>query len=216
LALASWGARADDKAAKELALEIFVKLHEEARTTDLTRLRMSRESNAAHSVGNWCHGVAGYLWCMLHSFGDDARLIKEIDWAANVLQEAATVGTPTYCHGLAGQLELWRMLEEVPRWRAVAATYAAKAVRALRALHHRVDNLAVWCSDDPAITTPDLWIGFLGPATALALHAARVNGALLSSRWLRSCANFGRKQSRDQGSIDFTPCRSTPAALGTG
>jgi len=168
------------------ARESYHFLFKNGRVKAENALKMTRDSNRAHAVGNWCHGVAGYLWSMLQGLGDDPDLREEIDWAVGVVRDSPAAATPTYCHGLAGRLELWRMVAAMPRFREMALGQAAKTVRALRLLHHKVDGLVAWCSDDPEITTPDLWIGFLGPASALAMHAAGVEAPLLSRAWLSS------------------------------
>jgi hypothetical protein len=168
------------------ARNTFHSLYASGRTADNRALRITRDSPRAHAAGNWCHGVAGYLWAILQGLDDDPDLREEIDWAVGVVCNSPAAATPTYCHGLAGRLELWRMLAAIPRYREMAIAQAGKTVRALRLLHHKLDGRIAWCSDDPQITTPDLWIGFLGPATALALHAANVDAALLSQTWLSS------------------------------
>jgi hypothetical protein len=188
MALALWARRTGDRELERLALDTFVELHAQGRTSSGTALRLTRGSEQAHAAGNWCHGVAGYLWCMVQAFGDDERLRRQIDWAVDVLDRTPVGATPTYCHGLAGRLELWRMLAGIPRFTPLAVAQASRTARALRHLHHKRDGSVAWCSDDPAITTPDLWIGFLGPATAMALHAAGARPALLSPAWLGWCA----------------------------
>ncbi len=50
------------------------------------------------------------------------------------------------------------------------------------------EGRCAWTSDDPAIVTPDLWVGFLGPASALARHAAGLRDALLSPAGLARIA----------------------------
>jgi class IV lanthipeptide synthase len=166
------------------AIVAFQDIYQTGRTANGGALRMRRDSDRAHAVGNWCHGVAGYLWSILQGVGDHPGLREEIDWAVTVLRNSMAAATPTYCHGLAGRLETWRMIAAIPRHRETALLQAGKTARALRVLHDEVDGKACWCSDDPQITTPDLWIGFLGPAAALAMHAAGVNSALLSAEWI--------------------------------
>lgn len=198
LALAAYGRAANEPAATDLARETFAALHRAGRTK-AGALRMTLQSERHHAVGNWCHGVAGYLWSILQGLGDDPALRGEIDWAVECLRGAPSAGTPTYCHGLAGRLELWRMLRGVPRFEALAEAQAGKVVRALKILHQQFDGHCVWTSDDPAVVTPDLWIGFLGPATALALHVAESRGALLSPDWLATCAGAARSQQTTKG-----------------
>jgi lantibiotic modifying enzyme len=188
MALACWGSRTGDQVCLDRALDTFRRIHASGRTSDGRAVRMTLDADRAHAVGTWCHGVAGYLWCMVNACGDHPLLRREIDWAVDAVCDSMTVGTPTYCHGLAGRLELWRMLGGLPRFRDLAASQAGKTVRALRLTHQKAEGRAAWCSDDPAIVTPDLWIGFLGPATALALHVRAERAALLSGQWLARCA----------------------------
>ncbi|HQR48897.1 MAG TPA: lanthionine synthetase LanC family protein [Steroidobacteraceae bacterium] len=184
MALACWGRRRRDQECVDTAREAFRRIARAGRTSDGLALRMRANGTGRHAVGNWCHGVAGWLWCVLQGLGDDDTLRAEIDWAVDSLRDATSTGTPTYCHGLAGQLELWRMLRGVPRHGALADARAGKVARALRIVHHERDGHCAWISDDPDVVTPDLWIGFLGPATALALHAIGSNAPLLSAEWL--------------------------------
>ena len=188
MALACWGRQTGDRRSVEEAIDVFQQIFAKGRTADGSALRMTLDSEKAHAVANWCHGVAGYLWCIVQAFGDSPALRDEIDWAVGVIRNSMTVGTPTYCHGLAGRLELWNMLAGIPRHRELAIAQAGKTVRALRLVHHRVHGKASWCSDDPEVSTPDLWVGFLGPASALALHVAQMRDPLLSGRWLSVCA----------------------------
>jgi hypothetical protein len=60
---------------------------------------------------------------------------------------------------------------------------------ALRCAHSKRGGNCLWVSDDPDVITPDLWVGFLGPATALALHASGSPWPLLSAEWLTTCSN---------------------------
>ncbi len=188
MALACWGRWAGDETCMDTARAAFRGIAARGRTEDGSALRIAIGDDRHHAVGNWCHGVAGYLWAILQGLGDDPALTAEIDWAVDCLGDAMAVGTPTYCHGLAGQLETWRMLGAIPRHRGRARARAGKTARALRILHHKADGSCAWISDDPGVTTPDLWIGFLGPATALALHLSDSPWPLLSGAWLARCA----------------------------
>jgi serine/threonine protein kinase len=210
MALGCWGQRTGDQEAVNLALETFHQLFLRGRSKDCSGLRMTADSEDCHAVGTWCHGVAGYLWSILQSFGDHPKLQTEIDWAVAVLRNSMTAGTSTYCHGLAGRLELWRMLRGFPRFQDLAAAQAGKTAQALRLLHHKREEKACWRSDDPLITTPDLWIGFLGPATALALHAENSNLPLCSGAWLAACAN-----ATSDGAIGKREIRSEPQSIKT-
>lgn len=180
LALAAWGRAAGVPAAIDEARETWRAIVRHACTADGRALRIGPRENRHHAVGNWCHGVAGLLWTMLNGVGDDPSLRGEIDWAVASLAVAPATGTATWCHGLAGQLELWQMLRTVPRHARLAHERARCCARALQCLQLQHDVGQVWASDDPSIVTPDLWIGFLGPATALALFSANVQDAMFS------------------------------------
>jgi hypothetical protein len=80
------------------------------------------------------------------------------------------------------------MLERHSRWTAIAAQRADRAAAALRLMARRQNGLCVWGAEDPDIITPDLWVGYLGPATALALHGRGIQHSILSSSWLSACA----------------------------
>ena len=188
LALASWGRARGCAGTTERAREVFRCLAREGRSADGTCLLMGPGEVRHHSPGNWCHGTAGYLWALLNGLGDDPALRTEIDWAVTTLSASSSTGTSTYCHGLAGQLEIWHMLETVPRFQTFAHDRARKVARALRITHVKVGTRCAWLSDDREVITPDLWIGFLGPASALAKHSAGVGDALLSVSWLAACA----------------------------
>jgi hypothetical protein len=188
MALAQWGRHAARQDALDLSMDVFHSVYAHGRTQEGEALRFSPGGCKAHAPDTWCHGVAGFLWCVLQAFGDHPGLREEIDWAIESVSDCPAAGTPTYCHGLAGRLELWRMLGGFARRRAVARAQAEKCARALRLAHQKVDGRITWCSDDPSIITPDLWIGFLGPATALALHRAGAADALLSGCWLARAA----------------------------
>jgi hypothetical protein len=126
---------------------------------------------------------------MLLALGDDRRLGPAIDWCLEKCAAAKSSGNPVYCHGMAGELELWRLIGKYPRLAGGAASRADRAASGLRFQLRREGGLSVWGAEDPEIITPDLWVGFLGPATALALYARGVSDPLLSGDWLRSCAS---------------------------
>jgi serine/threonine protein kinase len=189
--LAMWGKRVGCQPAVKLALETFSSIYIKARSADgssLQRALGSKNSSPAAN-GTWCHGTAGYLWSILQSFGDHPALREQIDWATHIFASVNPLGNVTYCHGLSGQLELWRMLQSIPRYQELAKHRSAKVAATLRLLHQRIEGQCIWCSEKPDVITPDLWIGFLAPASALAIYTTNRKDALLSSTWLRTCAD---------------------------
>jgi hypothetical protein len=192
MALAIWGRMARRPVAVDLALETFERLYRNGRIGEGATLRRSvDEASSGAPVLSWCHGIAGYLWCMMLAFGDDRRLAPAIDWSLERCAGTKALASPVYCHGTAGELELWRLIAEHPRHAMCARSRADRAAGVLRLVSFRERECCVWGSEDPEVIKPDLWVGFLGPATALALYARKCSHALLSPSWLRSCA-FGK------------------------
>jgi serine/threonine protein kinase len=74
LALASWGRAAGDEHLTNLARETFQAIVRHGRTADGRALRVEAAKAEHHAVGNWCHGVAGYLWSIWNGLGDDPSL----------------------------------------------------------------------------------------------------------------------------------------------
>ena len=110
---------------------------------------------------------------MLQAFGDDRELRKPIDWSMQALTDCPVLDNAGYCHGMAGQVELWSALARVgvP---TIARRRAALAVRLMEHLGGSIDNSWSWPGeqgpdDDPPRLRPDLWTGMLGPACATAL-----------------------------------------------
>jgi hypothetical protein len=184
LSLAVWGHHAGCARSLDLARETFLRLFESGRTSDGGALRYKLGLDGGASGGTWCHGSAGYLWCMLHAFGDHPSLRAPIDWAVRALSDTPLLATPGYCHGMAGQLDVWSLLAEYPRLADIAGRRAALAVQLLEQLGGRVDNGWAWPADEPDQIRPALWTGTLGPACALALFQKGQGDTLFSRRTL--------------------------------
>jgi hypothetical protein len=187
MALGVWGQRCSDPNAVAVALDAFRGLYANGRTPGGEGLRMTLGGEPTQP-GVWCHGATGYLWCILQSFGDRPELRHAIDWAVQSLLTAPPIADTTYCHGVSGQLETWRTLHSIDRYRAVAAERVALLTAVLLTLRQRRNGLTVWSSEDPTVTTPDLWVGFLAPATAIAVSLSGFDAAVISSSWLRLVA----------------------------
>ncbi|QDT85312.1 Serine/threonine-protein kinase PknL [Gimesia chilikensis] len=199
LAFGALGRQTDDDRLTEQAIDTFYRLARFGKNERGDALKTIVDQGGQYATGAWCHGVAGYLWCILQSVGDHEALRTEIDWAVERLTDSPAVGTPTYCHGLAGQLELWMMLRELPRFQDLAAQRAHRVSKALQILCDENGATCAWVSDDPEVTTPDLWVGFSGPASALAKYSAQITSPLLSGGWLKVCS--ASVENRDFDSI---------------
>jgi len=186
LSLAEWSKCAPDDHARGVALDVFSRLFANGRTADGGLMRSLDTTPTEDRL--WCHGAAGYLWSLLVGVGDDPLLRDAVDWSAKRFFSSSILTSPVYCHGLAGQLDLCRLLEAIERFTARAQERAALIVGTLRLLAERRSGDVVWMSEEPETITPDLWVGFLGPAVALARHAAMAEGSMFSPGWFIACS----------------------------
>ncbi|WP_437113680.1 lanthionine synthetase LanC family protein [Streptomyces roseoverticillatus] len=232
MALGVWGRATGCTASSGLAEEAMYRLAEHAVTDDGTGRAALRwtTSGGTRPTHHWCHGLAGYLWCHLQlSAGagaggeEPARLDRTVEAFENAMP---ALDNPTMCHGLAGELENWRMLRTLPRHHDRATEWIRHLTDDLRLLHLTRDGDTMWPSEDPSVVTPDLWVGFLGPAAQLALAASGSADAMLSPAWLRRCSvppegtrstsdvpafGPGRKEGK-RGSRKITPSAGTGEA----
>jgi len=169
MSLAVWGRDSGCARSLKLAHDTFLRLFQSGRTSDQRELLYKLNAESGTKCGTWCHGSAGYLWCMLQAFGDDAALRMPIDWALRALVDVPLLANPGYCHGMAGQLDLWCLLARYPRLAEIARPRAALAAQLTEQLGFRTDNAWAWPADEPDQIRPNLWSGTLGPACALAL-----------------------------------------------
>jgi len=169
MSLGIWGRETGCAQSLELSRETFLRLYENGRTSDRLQLRYQLNSESGTSAGTWCHGAAGYLWSILQTFGDHPSLRNPIDWAFRAFVEVPLLGNASYCHGMAGQLDLWNMLARHQRFSRIATYRAALAARLLEHIGFRFNNSWAWPWDGSGQIRSDLWTGALGPACALAL-----------------------------------------------
>ena len=202
-ALGYWARRTGDHDAAAVSVATLKALaRREMDTASEQGMRMRLDSDQRHAPGNWCHGTAGFLWSLLAGPGADYELTEEIDWAVASLAELPVIATPTYCHGLAGQLELWQMVSAMERHQTLSTDRIGRLAASLDFMRIGTDGQGVWISDDPSIVTPDLWVGFMGPAAALALAMQGEKRTLLDGGLLRDAAarcGKGRSGGSDDG-----------------
>jgi hypothetical protein len=189
LALACWGRWANDSAALSMALETFQRLHRSGLDdTGQTLMRTVEARPAKAPILSWCHGVAGYLWCMLLAFGADSRIADATEWCLERCARTWHIGCPVICHGIAGELELWRIVGGFSKWSSSAGLRADRAAGILRLQLLRQQGKPCWASEEPQSIRPDLWVGSLGASTQLAMYAKGSPHSLLSIEWLSEVA----------------------------
>jgi Lanthionine synthetase C-like protein/Protein kinase domain len=189
-AIGYWARVTGDSKADAVAISTLKALAKpEMRVLGEQGMPMRLGSDGSHAPGNWCHGTAGFLWALLAGPGPRADLSAELDWAVASLAPLPAIATPTYCHGLAGQLELWQMISAIDRYAGLAAEKIGRIAGGLDLLRHDDGERRIWISDDPSIVTPDLWVGFMGPASALALAVEGQRRTILDGGLLADTAD---------------------------
>lgn len=206
LGLSAWADLVGDEGveAGQLAHQVYVSVYNHALAGGQSNTPETVEGSY-RPAQYWCHGAAGFLWCLLQSFPNDPKLRPAIIWAMTALREKSMdVDLPSMCHGLAGMLELWSMIRQ---WsishnleaeeRAGSDICNAIAFN-LRCVEQSVGRARIWSAEDPAEFTPDLWVGFLGPVVALDRYARNQLDSMLSSTALVQLATPSLKGNRDE------------------
>ncbi len=189
--LGEWARATGEQQYDDLARRCLLSIYFYMQSTGAGSPRFERRmgDSAFALPAEWCHGAAGFAWALLRAAGTEiGNLQAPLAWAVDQLKPTISASNPSYCHGLAGRLELMMMLQTVPKHREWATRQANEAAAALRLSMQRRSGRSVWSAEDPKVITPDLWVGGLGPATALALFAADAASPLLSSAILAPVA----------------------------
>jgi hypothetical protein len=212
LALAVWGRRTGCRTSLELAELAFRGLLRAGLTED-SRNIYATTSGLEKPAHHWCHGMAGYLWCLLQAFPPAAHpeLSSLHDRAVSMfVNSTPLLDNLTMCHGLSGVLEMWRMISALPHYRRLAERRAAELTQTFRLLHQTEAGTTTWTMGGRSDPAPDLWLGLLGPASQLALTAVRAREAILSERWLAAMA--GNERSPESHT---DPAGTVPYSAGT-
>jgi hypothetical protein len=202
MGLAGWAGATGCATTMQLSGEALYSIAEHGLTDDGSNIRatVSGTSMPAHT---WCHGAAGFLWCLLQSSHDlavrDTAILES--FATKFDRGMPLLANPSMCHGVGGILETCRMLRVLPSHCDQASRQIGRLVGILRLLHHAYQGATVWSSDQPAVVTADLWVGFLGPAVQLALAANGSSAAVISPGWLQRCASPPRTAVLDRQAL---------------
>lgn len=188
MALGRWASVSGHGAAASLSAESLLSIHNFGLVENSGQLKLRRRmgSNAVANPREWCHGVLGYLWCILLADQPMASLSHAVRWAVSTLEGAPPTSNPTLCHGMSGELELFRMLGGFPEHLETSITQRSLILDRLRVFHQKRNGRIVWGSENPRTITPDLWVGLLGPSVALALNANDSPHAMFSKQVLQN------------------------------
>jgi serine/threonine protein kinase len=136
----------------------------------------------------WCHGVEGYLWCLIFNEEFIPYFTEEIEWCVNILKDASIINNPSLCHGLAGQLELWKMLSKIKEYKKISNSQIVEILHVLKIMHVKKKRAIIWTADEPTVISPDLWVGFLGVLSSASHLMSGNTSSFLSEKWLKKCS----------------------------
>lgn len=148
------------------------------------RMLRQRQGGPYEKMNRWCHGGMGLLWALLALRPRVVGVDSWIDTLLGHFLSEDVLADPTLCHGMAGQLEVCRLARTLPSPYAAAADQRARhLVKLLRASEMELGT-SRWHSESSLITTPDLWVGFGGPALQLRLYETpTADKAILTSEY---------------------------------
>jgi hypothetical protein len=189
MALAAWAHATSCSRSAEISYDVFDALVTRALGRTYPALPEG-PGRPPRPPSHWCHGTAGLLWCLLEARNYlPPKPVDHVDVCLSaVVESASLIGNPTYCHGIAGFLELLRMADQASPNNEYLGPLRDLSVGMLQLLFQRRSGSGFWSSEHPMDVTPDLWVGFLGPAASLALQGAGESVALMSAHWLRRCS----------------------------
>jgi serine/threonine protein kinase len=202
LALATWaravGTRPD---ATDVAREVFSSIHTYSQQAARFNIPETMEGGV-RPPQYWCHGVAGFLWCLLQGFPDRDELGEPIKWAIQSLHRTTPIiDLAPMCHGLAGTLDTWNL---IAGWSSFvgdkkiesrANNIRDRLVHSLRCVAQEYRGGLVWGSEDATEITPDLWVGFLGPTVTVSNYGVGRCSAVMSVEGIVNAASAVERQS---------------------
>lgn len=190
--------------------DVFRFLFKEAWNEEKARFPYSNKGMGFAANDMWCHGAMGILQAFLMAFGGQAADFLEKNSLSRrfylIFQEVVSFKSfdnPSLCHGVSGRLDFLMMVSECFRENGFGVDVLSKMIRSqiqlLEIMKVPVSGEAaegkmggvepqghIWSSDFTTVTTPDLWVGFLGPTLVLEKWKAGDFSSLLShSFWCR-------------------------------
>lgn len=120
-----------------------------------------RDNGQAPVLG-WCHGVEGYLWCLIYNREYLDYFKEEIDWCISKIVNQKIISNPSICHGLAGRFELWNQIASIEQYKQIAENKIMEILSILRIVSIKKKGKTTWYSDEAGEFNHDLWVGSLG------------------------------------------------------
>jgi hypothetical protein len=157
----------DDRRILPAVREAAAFLRDRALATDDGGLTWANMDGTPPTMIAWCHGAAGIARFFLHLSAFDAGALDVAVRAARTVSAAGDGLGATWCHGLGGAIET---LLDVGRTSGDEA-FAGDAKRMARSYdlwrRDAPDGTLLWVGDDPAIVTPDAFVGVAGVVAAM-------------------------------------------------
>ncbi len=170
------------------AISVLVDVFENGRNKEESHMVFQRGDDELAPNSNWCSGVGGYVWVLAQLDEIPHGLRGAYEWSKKMFLDSIGYHSSTLCHGMAGQLETLRLIEN----QSQDDLSQEKATLSLLLKENLVKDgeFVTWFSESPNLISPDLWVGFLGPSCSLTLFSRDYKYPLLSPENLCSLADY--------------------------
>lgn len=157
-----------DKVAEELGIEILKSIHLNAIKYNLTTIQHDtfKTQSEAPKLG-WCHGVEGYLWALIYNLEYVDKFDEEIERCVNIIRNEQLINNASICHGMSGSLDLWIRMKNISKYKHLSEKKIDEITNIIKTTSIMRQGHKTWYSDQPGISSFDLWIGSLGPSVII-------------------------------------------------
>ncbi len=169
----------------EFATRCFKEIFNNACSKDRKCLVHSVGVKVMHPAPNntWCHGLAGLLWALIQIPETFNILQEEIEWAISICSSISHISNPTYCHGMAGSVELWRLVNATRFSTSTTQDCYKNALYELTHINQQHEGFELFSSEESESFSPDLWVGYAGSVSALAMAKNNSKVSILNVKW---------------------------------
>lgn len=161
----------------------------------------------------WCHGAMGICHALLLSYERDTEhflnqygLSEKFSRVLDEVLNFRSVDNPSLCHGVSGRIDFLMTLQDldlpfVDRERLSKLIQSHLALLETMKIPFTSDSEIgkvidngeegeIWTSDMPNLTTPDLWVGFLGPIVTIQKWRNKDFASILSHNFWKHLAGL--------------------------
>ncbi len=137
------------------------------------------KKNSMAPIFGWCHGLEGYLWCLIYNREFIHHFTEEIDWSIAKLAGQNVISNPSICHGLAGRLELWNKISIIEKYSNLAENKILEMLNVLKITSIKLKGKITWFSDEAGKCSHDLWVGSLGVTAVVSNYINKKHESIL-------------------------------------